>query len=187
MQGPERPGHHQPRETLVQGNAPLRAEKRGIHRHRRLGPHQQGGEDPGPGKGGGSVARPGVEGAVRGRSAGDAGACSEGAEARESGEQVPAERTAQVRRLRQALLRPGSQERPVRLLHLRHPVQGGRGDVQRPLPERPQAGGFRGGEDQGADTDRGDHRRAGDAGGRGDRRDGRGAVRQAGGNRGGAI
>ena len=92
-----------------------------------------------------------------------------------------------VRRLRQALLRPGSQERPVRLLHLRHPVQGGRGDVQRPLPERTEAGGFRGGEDQGADTDRGDHHRAGDAGCRGDRRDGRGAVRQAGGNRGGAI
>ena len=92
---------------------------------------------------------------------------------RESGQQVPAERSAQVRSVRQALLRPGSQERPVRLLHLRHPVQRGRGDVQRPLPERPEARGVRGGEDQGADSDRGDHRRAGDAGGRGDRRYGR--------------
>ena len=41
------------------------------------------------------------EGAVRGGAAGDAGACAEGAEARESGEQVPAERSAQVRRVRQ--------------------------------------------------------------------------------------
>ena len=95
------------------------------------------------------------------------------AEAREGWEQVPAERAAQVRRLRQALLRPGSQERPVPLLHLRHPVQGRRGDVQRPLPERPQVGGVRGREDQGADSDGGDHRGAGDDGGRGDRRHGR--------------
>ena len=68
----------------------------------------------------------------------------EGAEARESGKQVPAERAAEVRSLRQALLRPGSEERTVRLLHLRYPVQGGRRDVQRPLPERPLAGGVRG-------------------------------------------
>ena len=96
------------------------------------------------------------------------------------GKQVPAERAAQVRRVRQALLRPGSQERPVRLLHLRHPVPGRRKDVQRPLPERPQGGGLRGREDQGSNPHRGDHRGAGDAGGRGDRRDGRGVVRQAG-------
>ena len=94
----------------------------------------------------GAWARPGIEGAVRGRSAGDAGARTEGAEARESWEQVPAERAAQVRGVRQALLRPGSQERTVRLLHLRHPVPRGRGDVQRPLPERPQAGDVRCGE-----------------------------------------
>ena len=37
-----------------------------------------------------------------------------------------------------ALLRSRGQERPVRLLHLRHPVQGRRRDVQRPLPERSQ-------------------------------------------------
>ena len=103
------------------------------------------------------------------------------------GEQVPAERAAQVRRVRQALSRPGSQERAVRLLHLRHPFQGGSRDVQRPLPERPQAGDVRGGEDQGANPQRGDHRGAGAAGGRGDRRRGRGAVRQAGGRRGRAI
>ena len=46
-------------------------------------------------------------------------------------------------RLRQALQSPRSQERAVRLLHLRHPVQGGSGDVQRPLPERSQVGGVR--------------------------------------------
>ena len=82
---------------------------------------------------------------------------------------------------------PGSQERPVRLLHLRHPVHGGRRDVQRPLSERSQAGDVRSGQDQGADSDRGDHRGAGDAGGRGDRRHGRRDVRQAGGHRGRAI
>ena len=187
MQGAERPGHHQPRQTLVQRNATLRAEERGIHRHRRLGPHQQGGEDPGPCKGRGSVARADFEGAVRRGAAGDAGPRPEGAEARESGEQIPAERTAQVRRVRQAVLRPGSQERPVRLLHLRHPVQGGRRDVQRPLPERPEAGDVRGGEDQGAHPQRGDHSGAGDAGGPGDRRHCRRDVRQAGGHRGRAI
>ena len=63
------------------------------------------------------------------------------------GSQVPAERSAQVRCVRQALQSPRSQERPVRLLHLRDPVQGGRGDVQRPLPECTEAGGFRRRED----------------------------------------
>ena len=57
-------------------------------------------------------------------------------------------------------------------LHLRHPVQGGRRDVQRPLSERPQGGGVRRREEQGANPHRGDHRGAGDAGGGGDRRDG---------------
>ena len=47
--------------------------------------------------------------------------------------------------------------------NLRHPVQGGSGDVQRPIPERPQAGDVRGGEDQGAHPQRGDHRGAGDS------------------------
>ena len=46
------------------------------------GKNQQGREGPGPGEGGGSVARPGVEGAVRRRAAGDAGPRSKGAEAR---------------------------------------------------------------------------------------------------------
>ena len=71
MQGAERPGHHQPGQTMVQGNAPLRAEERGVHRHSRLGQEQQGTGSPGPCKGRGSVARPGVERAVRGRAAGD--------------------------------------------------------------------------------------------------------------------
>ena len=41
-QGAERPGHHQQGQALVQGNAPLRAEKRGVHGNRRLGQDQQG-------------------------------------------------------------------------------------------------------------------------------------------------
>ena len=61
------------------------------------------------------MAQAGVEGSVRRRAGGDAGACAQGAEARQSGQQVPAERFAEVRRLRQALQSPGSQERPVRL------------------------------------------------------------------------
>ena len=92
------------------------------------------------------------------RAAGHARPCAEGAEASQSRKQVPAERFAQVRCVRQALQSPGSQERTVRLLHLRHPVHGGRRDLQRPLPERPQAGGLRRREDQGTDSDRGDHR-----------------------------
>ena len=48
---PERPGRHQQGQTLVQGRTPLPADQRGLHRHRRLGPHQQGREDPGACKG----------------------------------------------------------------------------------------------------------------------------------------
>ena len=51
MQGAEREGRHQQGQALVQGNAPLRAEERGVHRHRRLGQDQQGRGDPGPCKG----------------------------------------------------------------------------------------------------------------------------------------
>ena len=85
---------------------------------------------------------PSVERAVRCRAAGHAGPCPQGAETRTGGQQVPAERTAEVRRMQQALLRPGSQERTVRLLHLRHSVQGRCRDVQCPLLERPQGGGL---------------------------------------------
>ena len=69
----------------VQGNAPLRAEKRGVHRHSRLGQDEQGPGGPGPCKGRGSVACLGVEGAVRRRTAGDERARPEGAEARKGG------------------------------------------------------------------------------------------------------
>ena len=58
------------------------------------------------------------------------------AAARTGGQPVPPERATPLRGVREALIGPGSQERPVRLLRLRHPVPGGRGDVQRPLPER---------------------------------------------------
>ena len=54
------------------------------------------------------------------------------------------ERAAALRGVRQALHRPGSQERPVRLLHLRHPVPGGRRHLRGPLPERPQGRRLRG-------------------------------------------
>ena len=144
MQGPERPGRHQQGQALVQGRTPLPAEQRSLHGYCRVGPDDEGAEGHGPGASGGSLARAGVEGAVRRRAGGDARPCAEGAEARESGEQVPTERAAQVRRVWQALLRPGRQERPVRLLHLRNAVQGRCRDVQRPLPERSQGGGLRG-------------------------------------------
>ena len=52
------------------------------------------------------MARADFEGAIRRGAAGDAGACAEGAEARQGWEQVPAERAAEVRRVRQALSRP---------------------------------------------------------------------------------
>ena len=87
-----------------------------------------------------------VEGAVRRGAAGHAGPRPGSAEARAGWQQVPAERAVEVWGLRQALHRPGGQERPVCLLHLRHPVQGGSWDVQRPLPERPEVGGVCGGE-----------------------------------------
>ena len=64
-----------------------------------------------------------VEGAARRRAAGDERPSPEGAEARQGGQSVPSERPLALWGVRQALLGPGSQERPVRLLHLRHPVQ----------------------------------------------------------------
>ena len=152
-----------------------------------MGTERQEREGPGPCEGGGSVARPSVEGALRLRSAGDERASAEGAEASQGGKPVSPERSPALRGVRQALLGPGSQERPVRLLHLRDPVQRGSGDVQRPLSERPEAGDLRGGEDQGANPHRGDHHRVGAVGGRGDRRHGGGAVRETGSGGGGAI
>ena len=187
MQDSQRPGHHQPGQALVQGRTPLRADQRSLHGDRRVGKDQQGRAGPRPGDSRKRMARTGVERAVRGCAAGDAGARPEGAETRQGGKPLPAERAAEVRSLRQALPRPGSQERPVRLLHLRDPVHRGSGDVQRPLPERPQAGDVCGGEDTGAHSQRGDHRGLGAAGGRGDRRHGRGACRPTGGGRGGAV
>ena len=47
-----------------------------------VGPDDEGGEGTGPGASGGSLARAGVEGAVRRRAAGDAGPCAKGAETR---------------------------------------------------------------------------------------------------------
>ena len=46
MQGTERPGHHQQGQALVQGRTPLPADQRSLHRSRRLGQNQQGGERP---------------------------------------------------------------------------------------------------------------------------------------------
>ena len=100
-------------------------------------------------------------------------------------QQVPAERLAALRSLRQALHRPGRQERPVRLLRLRHVAPGGRGNLQGPLPERPQDGGVHPRQDQGAHPHRRDHHRARDPGRRGDRRDGRGDEWEAAGDSGG--
>ena len=54
------------------------------------------------------------------------------------GSPVPAERAAPLRGVWQALLGPGSQERPVRLLRLRQPVPRGSRGLHRPLPERHQ-------------------------------------------------
>ena len=63
-----------------------------------------------------------------------------------------------VRCLRQALSRTGSQEQPARLLHLWHPVHRRSGNMQRPLPERPEGRGLHRRQDQGAHPQRGDHR-----------------------------
>ena len=177
MQDPERPGRHQQGQALVQGRTPLRAAQRGLHRLSSLGEDGEGREGPGPGGSRERLARPGVEGAVRRGSAGDARACPEGTEAREGWKPLPVERSPQVRRLRQALSRPGSQERPVRLLHLRDAVQRGCRDVHRPLPERPETGDVYRREDTGENPHRGDHRGACDVGGGGDRRDGGRACR----------
>ena len=100
--------------------------------------------------------------AVRGCAAGDERPRPEGAEARvESAASILLSGLLKCGVCGRPYSAQGSQERPVRLLHLRHPVPGGSGDVQRTLPERPEAGDVRGGEDQGEDSQRGDHRGAG--------------------------
>ena len=105
--------------------------------------------------------------------AGASRAGAHGAAARAGGEPVSPERSAPLRGVRQALLGPGSQERPVRLLRLRQPVPRGSGGLHRPLPERHEGRGPGNREGQGADSHRGDHHRAGDPGGRGGRQPGR--------------
>ena len=80
---------------------------------------------------------------------------------------------APLRRVRQALLSSGSQERPVRLLHLCDLVPRRSRSLHRPLPERNESRGPGNREGSGADSHRGDHHRAGDVGGRGDRQPGR--------------
>ena len=109
--------------------------------------------------------RPGAAGAPR--------AGAHGAAARQGGQPVPAERLAPLWNLRQALLGPGGQERPVRLLRLRQPVPRRSRSLHRPLPERRQSRRPGNPEGQGADSHRGDHHRVGDPGGRGDRQPGR--------------
>ncbi len=89
--------------------------------------------------------------------------------ARTGGQPVSPERPAPLWCLRQALLRPGGQERPVRLLRLREPVPRGRRGLHRPLPECHQGGGPGNRESAGADSHRGDRHRVSDVGGRGDR------------------
>ena len=103
-----------------------------------------------------------------GRPAGHEGAGAGGAAAGTGGQQVPAERAAALRGVRQALRRPGSQERSVRLLHLRHPVPGGGRGLHGSLPERAKGGGVHRPEGQGPHPDRRDRHRTGDLGGRGD-------------------
>ena len=94
-------------------------------------------KNPEAGKGGERLARPGVKRDLRRRAAGVAPAGAQGGAARTGGQSVPAERVAQVRGVRQALFRPGSQEWAVRLLRLRLTVPRGSGSVhQRALPER---------------------------------------------------
>ena len=112
-------------------------------------------------------------GAVRQGPAGPAGACAGRAVPRNGRQQVPAERPAALWGLRQALHWPRSQERPVRLLRLRHLAPGRRGNLHGPLSERCQGGVIHPRQDQGAHPHRRDHHRAGDPGRGGDRRHGR--------------
>ena len=112
-------------------------DQRSLHRHRRLGPQEQGREGTGAGKGGERLARPGVKGDFSTR-------CSRGCTSGRrrwqrpatGGQPVPPERPAPLRGVRQTLLGSGGQERPVRLLRLRQPVSRGRRGLHRPLPER---------------------------------------------------
>ena len=133
-----------------------------------MGCQEQGREGGEAGAGGERLARPGFQGAIRCGAAGVAPAGAHGAAARPGGKPVPAERPPALRGVRQVLLRPRRQERPVRLLRLLQPVPGRGRSLHRPLLERPEGRGPGDRQGQGADSHRGDHHRAGYPGGRGD-------------------
>ena len=104
-----------------------------------------------------------------------------------SGQHLPPERTGQVQGVQQGALRPGRQEREVRLLRLPVPPQAGHWRLRRPQAQRPALRGEGRREDSGERAHRVQHQGVGEDGGRGDGRGGQGAAAEAGDHRGGAC
>ncbi len=175
MPRPQRAGHHEERQALAEERPLLPAHQRSLYGDRGLGPHGERPEGSRPRAGGGRLGGARLEGTVRQGAAGAAGTGPGEAAAGPGGEQVPAQRLVALRPLWQALHRPGSEERALRLLRLRHPAAGGRGNLRGSVPELGQGGGVHRREDQGPHPHGRDHHGAGDAGGRGGGRSGGGA------------
>ena len=92
------------------------------------------------------------------------------------GQHLPAQRAGQVPPVQAGALRPGRQERPVRLLRLPVPDQAGQRRLRFPQAQRAALRGTGGGEDSLQHPHREQHRQPGQGGGRGDGRDCRRAA-----------
>ena len=103
------------------------------------------------------------------------------------GKLLPAQRTGPVQGVQPRPLRPGRQEREVRLLRLSVPPQAGQWHLRRPQAQRPPLRGEGSGQDSGERAHRVQHQGAGEDGGRGDGRGGQGAKAEAGDHRGRAC
>ncbi len=143
---PQRRGHRQPhRQALVQERRPHHPQERGVYRNPGLGHDCEG--KGGPGAGGEGLPRHRLQGPVQ---AGEPEAALPRSQAEpppQGGKHVPPQRPGQVQGVQPGALRPGRQERQVRLLRLSVGDEAGQWGLRRPQAQRPALRGDGGGED----------------------------------------
>ena len=181
----QRRGPRQPsRKALVQERHPLHPQERGLHGHPGLGHfgHEQGRA----GSGGEGIPLHRLQVPVpQGEPEAALPRPQEGASP-QGGKHLSPHWTGPLQGVQPGAVRPGRQEREVRLLRLSVPPQARQWHLRCSQAQRPALRGEGGGQDSGERADRVQHPGAGEDGGRGDGRDRQGAEAEAGDRRGGA-
>ena len=166
---PQRRGRRQShRQALVQERRPHHPEERGLHGNSGLGRRRQG--QGGAGAGGEGLPRHRLQGPVPPCEPEAALPRTQEVSSPQGGEHLPPQRTGQMQGVQPSALRPGRQEREVRLLRLPVHHEAGQRGLRRPQAQRPALRGAGGGEDSGERAHRVQHPGVGEAGGRGDGR-----------------